>query len=569
MRRSLARIAVAGNATALVLLVVVLANGRLLFGPFPLPSGPPVRQAASGRVLLVVIDALREEASRDPRRMPQLVRLAREGGRGVARVESWIPSTVAGIRAIAEGTVPEPASFLHDFGTTRSGNGGIFAVAWGFAAGPRLWADLYGPWLAGSETVETVAGDDDQVAAAGLAALKRGGYEIVVVHLSETDDAAHLGRETGEALRRADAFLGRLVEGAGPGTAVVVTSDHGVTAEGGHAGPEEEVVRVPVVVRGPGLPRGDLGVLRQRDLHRLILAPLGLALPTLPSPAPLSPWLPAVLVLLALSGCVGVCRSLTLETEGRHAATWLDAALWAGIALAAFGFPWAALLLALFALGILGFPGRGPWIAALAGMAFGGIRLLDARLGPAGVDLGLPVVCVLGIAAGYALRGRGLSAGLVCGLLPAVLARFLGETASLSTLDVRLAFRMADGPPGLPGAVAAVILFQALPTLALLAGLGRSGSGTFLAGLALALSGQAAAAGLALAFAPGGPVLGSLATGLLVRLVGETSFLFLGSAALCAVAEVRRRSGLISAPCGHAPLRKASAAGKNSCGRSM
>ena len=136
MRRGLARIAAAGNAAALVLLVVVLANGRLLFGPSPAPAEPPVRQAASGRVLLVVIDALREDASRDPRRMPRLVRLAREGGRGVARVESWIPSTVAGIRAIAEGTVPEPASFLHDFGTTRSESGGIFAGPRAFAAGP-------------------------------------------------------------------------------------------------------------------------------------------------------------------------------------------------------------------------------------------------------------------------------------------------------------------------------------------------------------------------------------------------------------------------------------------------
>ena len=38
-----------------------------------------------------------------------------------------IPSTVAGIRTLAEGTVPPPASFFGDFGTTRSPTGGIFA----------------------------------------------------------------------------------------------------------------------------------------------------------------------------------------------------------------------------------------------------------------------------------------------------------------------------------------------------------------------------------------------------------------------------------------------------------
>lgn len=533
MSPGLVRIAAAGNAAALVLLVAVLANSRLLFGPSPVRPDPPVRTVSSGRVLLVVIDALREGSSRDFRGMPNLVRLARDGGRGAALVESWIPSTVAGIRTIAEGTVPAPASFLHDFGTTRAPSGGIFAaVSPSFVAGPRLWEDLYGPWLAGSETVDTISGDDERVLAAGLAALDRIRTGLVVVHLSETDDAAHLhgarSREYGEALRRADAALGRLVERAGPGTAVVVTSDHGVTASGGHAGPEEDVIRAPVVVRGPGLPRGDLGTVRQRDLHRLISA-----LPDTPSPAPSRRWLPALSLLLALAGCLGVCRRLVLGTEGRHAATWLDAALWIGIALAVFGFPWIAVLLALAALGKVGtIPSPVLISTAVAGLAFGALRILDARLGPAGPDLGLPAVCVLGAAAGYALRGRGLYAGLLCGFLPAILARLLGETASLSTLDVRLAFRLADGPSGLAGAVVAVILLQALPTLALLLGAGRSGSGAFVSGLALAVSGQAAAAGLALAFAP----VGSLATGLLVRLVGETTFLFLGMA-------LRPRSG--------------------------
>lgn len=526
MRPGLVRIAAAGNAAALVLLVAVLANVRLLFGPSPVRPDPPVPTASTGRVFLVVIDALREDFSRDPRRMPNLVRLARDGGRGAALVESWIPSTVAGIRTIAEGTVPAPASFLHDFGTTRSASGGIFAAfSPSFVAGPRLWADLYGPWLDGSETVQTISGDDSRVLAAGLSALDLYRTGLVAVHLSETDDAAHLhgarSAEYAEALRRADAALGRLVERAGPGTAIVVTSDHGVTASGGHAGPEADVIRAPVVVRGPGLPRGDLGTIRQRDLHRWISA-----LPEPPSPTPSRPWLPALGVLFALAGCVGVCRRLVLGGEGRHAATILNAALWIGIALAVFGLPWAAVLLALAALAKVGTrPAPGLLLTAVAGLAFGGLRILDARLDPAGLDLGLPAVCVLGAAAGYALRGRGLYAGLLCGFLPAVLARLLGETASLSTLDVRLAFRLADGPSGLAGAVAAVILLQALPTLAFLLGVGRPDSGEFVSGLALAVSGQAAAAGLALAFLP----VGSLATGLLVRLVGETTFLFVGS----------------------------------------
>jgi predicted AlkP superfamily pyrophosphatase or phosphodiesterase len=269
MKRRLRRVATAGNAAALVLLVAVLANGRVLFGSGASPREPspqPLSRGKGARVLLVVIDALRIDAAQDVRLMPNLHRVAVGGASGAATVESWIPSTVAGIRTIAEGTVPPPASFLHDFRSSRAPSGGIFealslAGLRSFAAGPRLWSDLYGPWLAGAESLETFASRDQRILRAGLEALGRG-YDLTVVHLSETDDAAHLhstrSPEYRDAVRRADAALGGLIDRAGPGTTVIVTSDHGVTDGGGHAGPEREVVETPVVVRGPGLPRGDL-----------------------------------------------------------------------------------------------------------------------------------------------------------------------------------------------------------------------------------------------------------------------------------------------------------------------
>ena len=266
----LRRIAVAGNAVALALLAMVLANAGVLLGGTDPPSNPhsltPSPAGRGGKMLLVVVDALRNDSSLDPALMPNLTQLARDGGRGTARVESWIPSTVAGIRSIVEGRVPPPASFLQDFGASRSRDRGIFAVlkAAGrrsFAAGPRLWTDLYGPWLAGGAAEPAIGGDDGRLLRSGLDALA-GGYDLVAVHLSDPDDAAHLhggrSREYAAAVHRADAALGQLIARAGPGGTVLVTSDHGVTAQGGHAGPEPDVVTVPVVVRGPGLPSGDL-----------------------------------------------------------------------------------------------------------------------------------------------------------------------------------------------------------------------------------------------------------------------------------------------------------------------
>jgi hypothetical protein len=125
-------------------------------------------------------------------------------------------------------------------------------------------------------------------------------------------------------------------------------------------------------------------------------------------------------------------------------------------------------------------------------------------------------------------------------LLPSGL---LGETVSLSTIDVRAAVLVVDLPLGLLPAVLLVMLRHAAATLALLGGLAPSlrrvsiqGLGRLAAGAAAVCVGQALAAGAALALAAGDVALGSLALGSLVRLVTEVTALFLGAAAAVAAA---------------------------------
>jgi hypothetical protein len=557
VRQRLRQIATAGNAAAVALLVVAIS----LLASIPAPPEPlPLERTRSNPTLLIVIDALRRDLSEDPALMPNLNRLAAEGGRGTARVESWIPSTVAGIRSIVEGAVPPPASFIQDFGASGSPDGGMFAAAKKaglrtFAAGPRLWTDLYGPWLDGSLSVDILGGDDGRVLQAGLGALGR--HDLVVVHLSGPDDDAHLhGGDSPEyraALRQADAALGQLLGRARPETAVVVTSDHGVTDRGGHAGPEPEVLETPVVVRGPGLPRGDIveiGQIRQRDIGRLILTGRAESPPHLPDPSRNGTGLLTSIFALV---CISILGSrLASGAEGGRAAFVLNASLWAGLALALFGFPRTSLLLAGVALAaaplLLGTRTRTQAHAAIlataaAGLGFGFLRLLDGGLPPWALlpssAPGRLALCAIGLAAGFALRRtfslHPLAAGVLGSFLPALLLRLLGETASLSTLDVRLAFRVASGPLGLPGAVITVLLIQALPVLILLLGLGPALArahpdwmGRFAVGLAVALTAQGACA-----------VTGPLALGLLVRLAGETTFWFLGSAAAVALGRLR------------------------------
>ena len=470
--------------------------------------------------------------------------------------------------------MPPPASFTEDFGASRAGRGGIFAAVRtgersSVAAGPRLWTDLYGPWLTGSTAIGTVQGDDPRVLRAAAGALRR--HDLVVAHFGTPDDAAHqVGLTSGaydEALARCDAALGELLRQAPPGTAVVVTSDHGISDRGGHAGPEPAVLDVPVVVRGPGLPSGELGSLRQHGLHRLILAPLGLRM-TVSEPAPPpQPWWGLAFALVAVAGATSVWSRVAAGTEPERARFTLNAALWLALGLA-FVLPWLAMWVAVAALlgvsfarspspGRAGGDGRGGQGVRgllLAGCALAALRLLDAS---SSLDAPLPLpsplarlaTLLLGIATGLALRRTpGWLQGLGAAALPVLLARlFLGETLSLSTLDVREAFHLVDGPLGLPGAAATALLLQAFPFLALLLGLLASPPSEetlrgLVAGMGAALAGQAFVAALLLRPEMDATA-ASLGLGLLVRLIGETTALFLGGAALLGWRRLRPPGG--------------------------
>ncbi len=80
---------------------------------------------------------------------------------------------------------------------------------------------------------------------------------LLVVHVTATDHTAH---EAGiastahrEALAWADGVVARV---AAEEVTLVVLSDHGHLAVGGHGGPEPEVARAPLVIRAPELPPG-------------------------------------------------------------------------------------------------------------------------------------------------------------------------------------------------------------------------------------------------------------------------------------------------------------------------
>lgn len=635
VRRHLWSVAAAGNCTALAVVALVLINAGPLFqlerrpavAEWPSHLAPPQDRVAS-RLLLIVIDALRLDTARDTTVMPQLARLAERGGQGVAVVDAFVPSTVAGIRVIATGTVPAPASFLEDFGATSSRDGGIFSALRrggkrSFVAGMHLWTDLYGEWIDDAESVNTLGEDDERVLEAGKRALSSGEFDLVVVHLNRCDDLAHrhgaLSREYRAGAQWCDDAMAALVSHAGPNVAVIVTSDHGVTAAGGHAGPEPDVRRVPLVVAGPGLPTGSLGEAPQGAIPVWVSWALDLE-PTAGKIEPMKggPRLggPAFLLLAAsvLFPALLFFRRIGTSPALRWQSTMLDATLWSSVLVAAtLQLFEVSLALAIFALVVVAVaPSRRavaeryklPMLALLAGVVLGGWRLVDGwllldgptlptaagtRLGYVALALGIPAavmtlrlpvvresngqstmqvvggalaaIAVLAAAqvhggfsllmvAGLAiLTGRALGeasrrhsraptfagAGLVAAT--ALLAAAGGETVSLSTIDLHLAFDRVDGWFGLPGAIVVVVLRHSLPTIALLLGAVPSvatGSpqsvAQLMAGAGATLLGQAVVASACLLLGAESTVAGSLATGALVRVLCETNFLFLSAA---------------------------------------
>lgn len=389
----------AGNIAALLVLALLALSGPWLLDELPPASaGHPVpRGPRAERLVLVIIDALRDDASRDPAVTPHLSALAATGGRSTACIDSLIPSTVSGAMALGGGRIASPLSFLHDFGAAAAPDGGIFqAIAEDGGstalAGPRLWTDLYGHWIADAHTTPWFGHDDQPLLDHTLAALRAGHARLIVCHFAAPDEAAHeFGVHCPEyraALTWCDAAVAQIARAAGPRTAILVTSDHGSSDTGGHAGPERDALVTPVVTHGPGLPAGMFAPLRQHDLPHLVAAALGVAIQsTAPQPLPpnaLMRFIPLLGGALLLAAAMVLLARVPRDLARRRYFV-ANAALWPTLALLLLGRYHVAAILAgtvLVALAI-----KTGWripryliFALAAGVALGAVRLAGSLL---------------------------------------------------------------------------------------------------------------------------------------------------------------------------------------------
>ena len=202
-----------------------------------------------------------------------------------------------------------PADSLWNTTVTNSGTTAMI--------GSDSWYDLFSPWLnysltfrsqmpneasvlinatSGVPVTEVTLPDyrDSLVSQYARLLLERYSPTFMVVHFGETDEAGHQNGTASEsyvtALKNEDTYIGEVLDafeamGLLNTTLVVVVSDHGqvdvLSGKGEHGGIEEEVLHIPLLIRGPGVTPGTYDdPVHQNSIAPTIAAVMGWAVPS-------------------------------------------------------------------------------------------------------------------------------------------------------------------------------------------------------------------------------------------------------------------------------------------------
>jgi len=227
---------------------------------------PEPGKALSERVVLVIVDGMRDDISRTA--MPSLETLRGYGSdlqltapQPSLSFPNWTtiltgaPQTISGVTTNWYATRVFAPSIMD----VVAGAGKTVAVV-----GPTDFADLYGvkpgptvslrPWPKGGYLSGTLVDD-------ALKISKESSPALLVVHLPDLDEAGHsyggASDEYREVARKIDADISRLITALqSDRTTFVVVADHGHIDTGGHGGWEDEVTSVPGVLAGAAVAMG-------------------------------------------------------------------------------------------------------------------------------------------------------------------------------------------------------------------------------------------------------------------------------------------------------------------------
>jgi len=268
-------------------------------------EGPVAAQAQ--RVVIVIVDSVREDLMTNPQVMPEVARIAKQGRRGISLTQP-VTMTLLSVLNLGTGRTPGIAWSVHNFQADTFPDESIFY--WAHLKGMKVaftgdaaWSQLFGKWANFDDSYQDggmydevenlLARKDFNALVNARELLPSPDYQIVVVHLISTDHIAHkdgaltyVGNtkelstyaKTAEVL---DKEIGELFDRyERPGDLWLIAADHGCTDSGNHGGGDEIARRAPFVVTGAGIRSGTENVEMPMNAWAPTLAvALGLPIP--------------------------------------------------------------------------------------------------------------------------------------------------------------------------------------------------------------------------------------------------------------------------------------------------
>ena len=233
-------------------------------GPSSISPGLTLPVITNGRVAIISIDGLRPDAIQQAG-APNILALATRGAYSW-RAQTILPSnTLPSHISMLTGYPPEEHGVTwDDYAPTRGQIlvPTIFAVArskglrTGMVVGKEKFAHFRDTGACDTWTL-AAPGDDDVATRVGAAIAAR--PDLLFVHLPEVDLTGHASKWMSEpyleAVRRADAAVGRIVAALPADTTIILTADHGGRPEG-HGSDSPQDTTIPWVIAGPSTARG-------------------------------------------------------------------------------------------------------------------------------------------------------------------------------------------------------------------------------------------------------------------------------------------------------------------------
>ena len=261
----------------------------------PPAAGEALGKASTGRVVIVLIDALRYDTSMNASVMPTLDKLRSQGAQ--AMMHSQVPSfSEPGYTTILTGAWPwlnDGPAFNLDYGeipTWTQDN--LFSAAHRAglttAISGYYWFEELVPQSDVDLSFYTPGEDkkaDVDVVNAVLPWLKENKSQLTLIHIDQVDYAGHheggpRSQNWNDAAKRADDLLAQIASTLDmQKDTLLVISDHGQIDAGGHGGQEPICLKEPFVLVGAGVKPGNYGDVNMVDVAPTLAALLGVNLP--------------------------------------------------------------------------------------------------------------------------------------------------------------------------------------------------------------------------------------------------------------------------------------------------